>query len=847
MSCPSTAHLAKALLAVFCIPAAAHSATPVNVVVILVDDLGWSDLSCQGSDVCETPNIDRLASEGMRFTNGYAAAAVCSPTRAAYLTGRYPARLGLTDWIRPAIAAGRRQWTEADRPADKQSSSERELLCPNNPRWMELQEVTVAEIFRDAGYATGHVGKWHLGDRDWYPERQGFELNVGGCDLGQPPSYFDPYESRSRKRVRAEIDTLEPRRAGEYLTDREAAEAVRFIRENSKSPFFLSVCHYAVHTPIQAKEGLADRYEAKLAGIDADVDPRYAAMVHSVDDAVGRILGTLNETGVSEDTLVIFTSDNGGLLPKTDNAPLRDGKGSPYEGGIRVPWIIRWPGVTEPGSVCETPVITCDIAPTLAEATGALQESPIFDGQSLVPLLRGEPEAFDDRALYWHFPHYREQRWAPYAVVRRGDHKLVRWFEDGQLELFDLAADIGELQNLAPRRPGLAARLESDLLAWLESIDARLPTPNDDLTASAAIASRMERFVADEEVAGVVTLVTGPDAVLHQHAAGWSNLADQKPLRNDSLFGIASMTKPIAATAVMMLQDDEKLSIDDLVADHLPEFASVRNPAGDPADVTIRHLLTHTSGMPDVPRDVRAGVTTLEGLMPHCYDPVRFDPGSRWAYCQSAINTAARVVEVASGRSFPDFLRERLFEPLGMRDTTFYPTPEQAARLATAYAKPNGSRLIDAPLRFLAGKSPTSRDRYPMASGGLFSTAPDYARFCQMILRRGELDGVRYLSPDAVREMTSLQTGDLKAGFIPGSGWGLGWCVVRKPLGAAAPLSPGSFGHGGAYGTQAWIDPVTERAYILMVQRTDWPNSDKSIVREAFLRRAARLANAEPR
>lgn len=373
--------------------------------------------------------------------------------------------------------------------------------------------------------------------------------------------------------------------------------------------------------------------------------------------------------------------------------------------------------------------------------------------------------------------------------------------------------------------------------------ELRRPEP-----ASQSVQSRMDKFVADREVAGIATLVTTPDEVIHLHATGWADLADQTPLLDDALFCIASMTKPITATAVMMLRDEGKLSVDDPVAKHLPEFADLRKPDGERADLTIRHLLTHTSGMHDVPREIHAGITTLAELMPHCRRrPVRFEPGARWAYCQSAINTAGRIVEVASGQSLPDFLRERLFEPLGMADTTFYLQQDQLPRLAKVYHKPDGLTLTETSLRLLRGKSPTSRDRYPLASGGLFSTAPDYARFCRMILNKGELDGVRYLTASAVDEMTSLQTGDTKAGFIPGSGWGLGWCVVREPLGVAAPLSPGSFGHGGAYGTQAWIDPTTERAYVLMVQRSDWPNSDKSIVREAFLRRATRIVGrAEP-
>jgi CubicO group peptidase (beta-lactamase class C family) len=290
----------------------------------------------------------------------------------------------------------------------------------------------------------------------------------------------------------------------------------------------------------------------------------------------------------------------------------------------------------------------------------------------------------------------------------------------------------------------------------------------------------------------------------------------------------------------MMLQDEGKLSVDDPVAKHIPEFAELKTKDGEPARVTIRHLLTHTSGMGELSPDEARDIIDLAGLIPrYVAKPVQFEPGSRWVYCQSGINTAARVVEVVSGRSFVEFLDRRLFGPLGMKDTTFYLTDEQLPRLATPYRRTDSGELTEAANFILMGKSPTSRDRFPAANGGLFSTAPDYARFCRMVLRGGELDGKRYLSSEAVEQMTSRQSDELKTGFTPGCGWGLGWCVVREPQGVTAMLSPGTFGHGGAYGTQAWIDPQRERIYILMVQRANFPNSDASDVRRAFQEAAA--------
>jgi CubicO group peptidase (beta-lactamase class C family)/predicted alpha/beta superfamily hydrolase len=355
-----------------------------------------------------------------------------------------------------------------------------------------------------------------------------------------------------------------------------------------------------------------------------------------------------------------------------------------------------------------------------------------------------------------------------------------------------------------------------------------------------AVGERMRRFVESREVAGAVTLVATPGGIVHLDATGKADIAADKPMRPDTIFWIASMTKPITATAVMMLQDEGKLSVDDPVEKHIPEFARLKTKDGQPAKVTIRHLLTHTSGLGEITPDEAREIKDLAGLIPLYVDkPVQFEPGSKWAYCQSGINTAARVVEVVSGESFVDFLDRRLFGPLGMKDTTFYLSEEQLPRLAKSYRRTDEGELAEAENFILLGKSPTSRDRFPAANGGLFSTAPDYARFAQMILRRGRSDGRRHLTPESVKLMTSLQSGDLKTGFTDGCGWGLGWCVVREPLGVTAMLSPGSFGHGGAYGTQAWIDPGKGRAYILMVQRANFPNADASEVRRAFQEAAA--------
>ena len=450
-----------------------------NVVLILVDDLGWMDLGCQGSDLFETPHLDKLAESGMRFTNGYAACAVCSPTRAAVQTGRYPGRLYVTDWIRSRFQGGK---IPADKvnpclaPVEKWRG--KKVLCPPNALWMESSEITIAEVLKAKGYTTCYIGKWHLGTDDWYPERQGFDFNFGGCDYGQPPNYFDPFNQPNGRHemLRAGIPGLPGRQKGEYLSDREADEAVNFIKQNHDRPFFLQLSNYAVHTPIQAKKEVTEKYQTKLKNAKAPLkqkNAKYAAMVESVDDAFGRIQKTLDELKIADNTLVIFTSDNGGLLGPTNNAPLRSGKGYAYEGGIRVPFIVRWPGVTQPGSTDDTPITSVDIFPTVVEAVEAgLPKDRTIDGKSLKPLL-SRTGSLDRDAIYWHFPHYRHAP-GPYSIIREGDWKYIKWYE-GPTALFNLSKDLGEKNNLAAKMPDKVNALDSKLMQHLKSIDAKIP------------------------------------------------------------------------------------------------------------------------------------------------------------------------------------------------------------------------------------------------------------------------------------------------------------------------------------------------------------------------------------
>ena len=367
------------------------------------------------------------------------------------------------------------------------------------------------------------------------------------------------------------------------------------------------------------------------------------------------------------------------------------------------------------------------------------------------------------------------------------------------------------------------------------------PSPVPTLSA---INAAMKTCADSQEIAGAVTMIVSPDGIRHLGATGFADLATQRPMTNDTLFWIASMTKPITASAIFMLQDQGKLSIDDPVSKYIPTLGMVATADGKLGNITLRHLLTHTSGLAESTKEERYAAKSLEALIPgFAGRPLQFTPGSRWSYCQSGMNTLGRVVEVISGESFPSFLNHYFFTPLGMKNTTFYPTPKQMARFATVYRKDDGALIASKlPWDF----DPTNVVHFPAANGGLFSTAEDYGRFCSMLLNDGTYGGRTYLSPNAVISMRTVATGDLKTGFTEGNAWGLGVCIVREPQGITATLSPGSFGHGGAFGTQVWIDPIKKIAYILMISRENFPNADNSDVRKKFQDAAVELSRSSP-
>mgnify|MGYP006278210559 CR=1 FL=1 len=457
---------------------------PPNFVFFLVDDLGWTDLGCFGSSFYETPHLDGLAAGGMRFTQAYAANPVCSPTRASIMTGKYPTRLDITTYINQAGGNQPGNWTR-NTPL---------LPAPYADR-LPLEETTLAEALRAGGYATFFAGKWHLGPEGFWPEDQGFEVNKGGIERGGPyggDKYFSPYGN----------PRLEDGPPGEHLPDRLASEAVQFIDEHREGPFLAYVSFYSVHTPLMARSDLQAKYEAKQASAPPDAWGQdlgrrvrqvqnhavYAGMVEAMDQAVGKVLHALDTMDLADNTVVFLMSDNGGLSTSeghpTSNLPLRGGKGWLYEGGIREPVIVRWPGVTAPGSVNDTPIISTDFYPTILDIAGLpARPDQHRDGRSFTTLLRGDTTARHE-ALYWHFPHYGNQGFRPGTAIRRGDYKLIEFYEDDHVELYDIREDIGEQNDLSEREPQRVQQLQRQLRQWLEEVDARRPSPNPNFDAS---------------------------------------------------------------------------------------------------------------------------------------------------------------------------------------------------------------------------------------------------------------------------------------------------------------------------------------------------------------------------
>lgn len=448
-----------------------------NIVFFLVDDLGWADTGTYGSEFYETPHIDGLAASGMKFTNAYAACPVCSPTRASLLTGRHPVRVGITDWIKGRRAA-------PDSNPRFQHIDDRDQLA--------LAEITLAEVLREHDYQSCFLGKWHLGGEGFLPTDQGFDINVGGFHVGSPPGgYYAPWKN----------PWLKSKRDGEYLTERLTDESISFMRDrNGERPFLLYLSYYNVHTPIQPDLRTVDHFRSMAASLPAapaplaehrgrtrqrQDNPEYASMVSAVDRSVGRVLKTLEQLQLQDNTIVCFFSDNGGLSTLTGpgptcNLPLRAGKGWLYEGGIREPMMIRAPGVTAAGSISDEPVCSMDFFPTLLELVGLpLQPELHRDGESLLPILRGG-KLPEQRPLHWHYPHYHGSTWTPGAAIRTGRWKLIEFYEFDAVELYDLESDPGERRNLSTVHPQRTIRLRAQLRDWQQAMHAAMPVPNPD-------------------------------------------------------------------------------------------------------------------------------------------------------------------------------------------------------------------------------------------------------------------------------------------------------------------------------------------------------------------------------
>jgi len=453
--------------------------TKPNILFILVDDLGWKDLGCYGSDFYDTPNLDKLAEHSVRFTNAYSASPVCSPTRAAIMTGKHPARINITDWIPGANIRNTK------------------LRAPEDIHNLPHPETTLAEAFQQEGYKTFFAGKWHLGEtEEYWPEFHGFDINKGGIDWGQPKrntggnGYYSPYNN----------PRLENGPVGEYLTDRLCNESLRFIENSGQDPFFLYLAFYTVHTPIMGCDKYDEEYLQKsqelpdsgqlisipessaLTRINQS-DPKYAAMVRSLDTNVGRLMKKLEDSGKLENTIIVFTSDNGGLTTTgragpTAVLPLRAGKGWCYEGGIRIPLMISYPGFSQSGETSNIPAISMDLYPTLLELAGLETDYDQHrDGMSLVPYLK-DPDKEGDRTLVWHYPHYHGSKWRPGSAIRENNWKLIEFYEDRRVELYDLENDLEEKKDLSQVHPAVATGLKDLMHKELDEMGARYPVEN---------------------------------------------------------------------------------------------------------------------------------------------------------------------------------------------------------------------------------------------------------------------------------------------------------------------------------------------------------------------------------
>ncbi len=475
--------LVSIYLLISCKPQVEQKSKSPNVVFFLVDDLGYSDLGCYGSEFYETPNIDKLAAEGVLFTRNYSASTICSPTRASILSGKYPGRLHLTGPI-PILGAERRENPK--------------MLDADYDMTMDLEEFTMAEAFKEQGYTTAFLGKWHVAhDTLGFPQFQGFDYNIGGCQHGNPGEYFYPYHGKWRMTPRhqwVEWNTLPDGEPGEYLTDRLTDEAVEIIKNHSEVPFLLYMSHYAVHSPLQAKEELIKKYEAKSPDtVRNHSNASYAAMIESVDESLGRILKTLDSLGLTENTLVVFTSDNGGAHFATNNYPWRGHKGNFYEGGIRVPLIMKFPEKINTGWKTDLKVISIDYYPTILDLCSFPQQpDQIKDGKSFANhILKGstfDETAFNNRDIFWHFPNYigavKNNPTNPVTVIQSGDWKMLQQLEDYSVELYNLKTDPLETTEVSKEYPEIVKQLEEKLEAHRNEQSVQMPRPNPNYVSS---------------------------------------------------------------------------------------------------------------------------------------------------------------------------------------------------------------------------------------------------------------------------------------------------------------------------------------------------------------------------
>jgi len=841
----------------------ASAAEKPNFIVVFIDDMGYADIGPFGATKQRTPNLDRMAKEGLKLTDFYSSCSVCTPSRASLMTGCYPRRVNM-------------------------HVDERNLcvLFPAARKGLHPDEDTIADVLKREGYATACIGKWHLGDHpNFLPTSQGFD------------EYFGiPYSNdMNRKQVPLPLvrdeTVLEAPVDQTPLTERYTDEALGFIERNKDKPFFLYIPHTAIHVPLfPGKEFIGKSQNGK-----------YGDWIEELDFSMGRVFKALQKHGLDKNTLVLFTSDNGSSRVKQgSNLPLRGRKGRTDEGGMRVPCVVRWPAKIPAGSSSGEITTTMDLLPTFANLAGAkLRDDRPIDGKDITPILLGAKDAKSPHEAFFYYQMdqlqaVRSDKWKLFVEMESKKRNWGKPEGESPLKLFDLSTDIHEDHNVAAENPkvverllGLVAKARTDLgdgkaagkgqreAGWVDTPAPRLSANGSLVHAKpesvgmsseglGKIAPAMEKLLEKNVAAGIITMVARRGRIVHFETFGHADVGRGKEMKPDTIFRIYSMTKPIVSVALMDFWEEGKFQLDDPISKYAPEYKDLKVLRGGELieakrEMTFRDILRHTSGLTygffsNTPVDQKYNAAnlldrggTLEEMAKKLGDlPLLWHPGERWHYSVSS-DVVGHLVEVLAKKPLDKVLAERVFEPLGMVDTGFHVPPDKVERFAANYGPDgeNGLRVIDDPTKSRYLKHPS----FLSGGGGLVSTANDYIRFCQMILDGGSLDGRRVLERKTVAEMTKNQLAKelipIRLGNPrPGTGFGLGFSVKVELLPGEALGKLGEFGWGGAASTNFWIWPKENLIGLTLTQYMPYssrvPMQLKPLVHRAIKKSDAR-------